>query len=439
MCEVAKAASVTDVRQSDGRRDTRARSTRALYLLIMATEAVVTSSYFMLVGLVALGEASGGGAEDGGGAGSLVAACCYAAFWEIVTGIYADTLSRRKSILTSFLAYALGSACFVIVAIGHSLVLWHAGLFLMSVGRALMSGAAEAWLHDRLLHITGERPELVSIYADEYRYCFISAAISFAIGIFIFVRFGASVHMASVGVYGTIVGVGVWGLSLRVLKEEYWNGRAKHPERRVAKRQIVLAGEMLRQERVVKGILGYSMVYALVMLVSFTMWNRLVALMAAKNAGDATLAGGWVYVGLYLVAAIAGPALCKRMGLTVAGEEETKRNREQRLSGVMIAGVASACAIGGMAATKSATLFLMLSMVYRVCIVPLLSGARASLQRCIPHGEHRATIISVAAGVSYVECALLFAITEQIGCGLPWAWFGAGISGVCGCVLLGER
>ena len=76
------------------------------------------------------------------------------AFWEVLTGWYADKFRRQFSITAGFFWYGVG-VLIMIAAVYFktdgkpSLPLWLTGITLWSLGPAMLSGAKEAWLVDR--------------------------------------------------------------------------------------------------------------------------------------------------------------------------------------------------------------------------------------------------------------------------------------------------
>lgn len=81
------------------------------------------------------------------------------AFFEIPTGVLADTSGRRISFLISLLILALGTMAYVVVANLNGGLLWFAVISVfLGLGFTFYSGAVEAWLVDALaaVHFSGK-------------------------------------------------------------------------------------------------------------------------------------------------------------------------------------------------------------------------------------------------------------------------------------------
>ena len=87
------------------------------------------------------------------------------AFFEIPTGVVADTLGRRVSFLISVVIVFAGTLAYVGAAkSGGSLLLFSAVSVLLGLGYTFYSGAVEAWLVD-VLKTTGYQGELDRVFA----------------------------------------------------------------------------------------------------------------------------------------------------------------------------------------------------------------------------------------------------------------------------------
>lgn len=87
------------------------------------------------------------------------------AFFEIPTGVVADTRGRRISFLLSEATLAVGTLAYVVVAaVGGGLLLFCLAGVILGLGFTFYSGAVEAWLVDAL-KATGYRHELDGVFA----------------------------------------------------------------------------------------------------------------------------------------------------------------------------------------------------------------------------------------------------------------------------------
>jgi MFS family permease len=87
------------------------------------------------------------------------------AFFEVPTGVVADTRGRRASFLLSEAVLVLGTFAYVgVAAIDGGLLLFSAASAILGLGYAFYSGAVEAWLVDAL-NATGYRHELDGVFA----------------------------------------------------------------------------------------------------------------------------------------------------------------------------------------------------------------------------------------------------------------------------------
>ncbi|HEY7874950.1 MAG TPA: MFS transporter [Actinomycetota bacterium] len=87
------------------------------------------------------------------------------AFFEIPTGVVADTRGRRASFLLSEATIALGTLAYVgVEVIDGGLLLFSVAGVILGLGYTFYSGAVEAWLVDAL-NATGYRHELDGVFA----------------------------------------------------------------------------------------------------------------------------------------------------------------------------------------------------------------------------------------------------------------------------------
>jgi MFS family permease len=205
--------------------------------------------------------------------------------WEVLTGWYADKFRRTFSIAAGFLACTLGFLLMGFSQHSNSLALWSIGLTVWSLGPALLSGAREAWLVDRIRFLNGKDPEsLSSLFTLSASLGIVFKTLGALLAIVLYQQSGAleseppsaSLLKAflSCGLAGAAVSGVAFLYSLR-LKEEYWSNPKYLTEETLFVFLAASFRHILRRP-FLWFVVGYSGATCLTYLVSSTLWPAVV-------------------------------------------------------------------------------------------------------------------------------------------------------------------
>jgi|GEM_PF-4588702 hypothetical protein len=156
------------------------------YTLFVTTEVFQTGFFWFIstVGSSVILSQTNRMNENAAFMSSMVVLFVSSAFWEVVTGWYADNFRRRTSLAAGFGCCAAGFVALIVGAAKQDLSIWLTGIGVWSLGTALSSGAQQAWVVDRCRYLENddEYDDFEATFRMSASYSLIARSLGVAIG-----------------------------------------------------------------------------------------------------------------------------------------------------------------------------------------------------------------------------------------------------------------
>jgi MFS family permease len=408
------------------------QTTTDRYLRIVLLDSLIAGLYYVLTTLH-----SGLKFDPRSVFATLTSIMLWSAFWEIVTGWFADVFTRRAAAVSSFLSVGAAGVFLAMHPAETKGLLpwdslsWQATLSLYALGGALISGALEAWLYDRHSYYSSEDPDLVVTYRKEMVLTILGTGMGYLLGVLVLIILlilpnvtdAELAHMLPhYGAYG-VAGFALVGLVLAWrMPEEYWI-REEHRHSQGLAQYVLRFLRILLTEKRRYGtfVLLYSVAYSMDMLFTFSVWPLLWFSVERSGAAVGTHKT-FVLLALTFVAVSSVGAYAAR---TWGARSKLLSIPAARVRAAHLL-LASAWNFLPMVAVGAAVLFLSSTpwsvlpvlvvsvLVYRLGLVMRQGIYKAVLQRTVVDSSHRAVLLSAATAAGSVLCGCSAAVYLRV-------------------------
>jgi MFS family permease len=305
--------------------------------------------------------------------------------FEIPTGVVADTVGRRSSLLLCLTTLFVATLLYVVIAWrggGFAGFLWASAL--LGLGYTFYTGAVDAWLVDAL-RATGYQEALEPVFARGHMFFGAAMLVGTISGGLL-----GQVHLYLPYLVRAALVVPLFGLAWFGMPELGYTRRAFELRRVPAEMHRVLVGgaTYALRHRVLRPTMFASLVSMSFMFFGFYSWQRYFLDLLGRNLVwvDGVISA---LVGLSLMA---GNALVVPLGRVVR-----TRTGVLMLSIAVQASAAVACGLGrGLASPSAFYVVVALYLVYGIAVGVALPVKQAYLNDHIPSAE-RATVLSLDA------------------------------------------